>query len=416
MKRNIIIIIFNVALLLPAFGQSLEDYQRMAAESNPGLMSAYKDFEAAMERIPQVALADPTLSFGYFLSPVETRVGPQRFKFSLSQMFPWFGTLQAREDAAARLAEATYQQFLDARNNIWYQVAQAWVPIYETSRWIALEEENLAIIRSFEDVATVNFQNGKGSMVDVLQAEIRRETSQANLEIYRDKLKAQVVAFNNLLNRDDTAKVAVPDTLIIEETTYAIWKDSLLVNNPSLTALELRQQAATASATVAQKEGLPRIGLGLDYVLVGKNENSTVPDNGKDVIMPMATLTIPIFRKKYDAALREAELRQEGLSYTLENRRNELLTVYENTWFEIQKEKRQLQLFERNIEVTSQALNLLYTSYGNAGNDFEELLRTQQQLVQYRKKYAGSLAAYKTAVAKMKYLTATADDWNINDK
>lgn len=415
MKRNIIIIICNVALLLPAFGQSLEEYQRIAAENNPGLMSAYKDFEASMQRIPQVALADPTLSFGYFLSPVETRVGPQRFKLSLSQMFPWFGTLQAREDAAARLAEATYQQFLDARNNIWYQVAASWYPIYETNRWIALEEENLAIIRSFEDVATVNFQNGEGSMVDVLQAEIRRETSLANLEIYRDKLKAQVVIFNNLLNRADTAMVKVPDTLLMTEAQEMLWRDSLLVNNPSLTALQLRQQAAMATETVAQKEGMPRIGLGLDYVAVAKNANSTVPDNGKDVVMPMATITIPVFRKKYDAGIREAQLRQESIGSSLENKRNELLTAFENAWFSLQKEKRQLALYSKNIEITEQALNLLYSSYGTAGNDFEELLRTQQQLLQFRKKHAGSLAAYHTAVAKIKYLTAITEPSFINE-
>ena len=67
--------------------QNLEDYQQIAAEQNPGLQAKYKAFEATMERIPQASsLQDPTLSFGYFISPVETRVGPQRARFSLTQM------------------------------------------------------------------------------------------------------------------------------------------------------------------------------------------------------------------------------------------------------------------------------------------------------------------------------------------
>merc|ERR1711974_383443 len=48
-----------------------------------------------MQKVAQVNnLPDPTFSFGYFISPVETRVGPQRAKVGLTQMFPWFGTLK----------------------------------------------------------------------------------------------------------------------------------------------------------------------------------------------------------------------------------------------------------------------------------------------------------------------------------
>ena len=99
--------------------QRLDTYLQIAADNNPGLQSKYKEFEAALQKIPQVnALPDPSFSFGYFISPVETRVGPQRAKFSLSQLFPWFGTLEAKGDAAALMAAAKYQAFLEARNKL----------------------------------------------------------------------------------------------------------------------------------------------------------------------------------------------------------------------------------------------------------------------------------------------------------
>ena len=75
--------------------QSLEDYFVMAAENNPKVQADYKEFEIALQKTAQVnALPDPTLSLGYFLSPIETRVGAQRARAELSQMFPWFGTLR----------------------------------------------------------------------------------------------------------------------------------------------------------------------------------------------------------------------------------------------------------------------------------------------------------------------------------
>ncbi|MCA1746759.1 MAG: TolC family protein, partial [Bacteroidales bacterium] len=151
---------------------SLADYQRTAAGNNPGLQAKYKEYEAALEKIPQVSsLSDPTFSFGYFISPVETRVGPQRAKLSLTQMFPWFGTLKAQGDAAALTAEARYHSFLDARNKLYYQVAAAYYPLYELEKVIAIEEKNMEILESYRTIASSKYENGSSPMVDLLRVE-----------------------------------------------------------------------------------------------------------------------------------------------------------------------------------------------------------------------------------------------------
>ena len=78
----------------------LNQYLQTAAENNPGLKAQFSEYMAALERVPQVgALPDPTVAFGYFIQPIETRLGPQQAKISASQMFPWFGTLSARENS-----------------------------------------------------------------------------------------------------------------------------------------------------------------------------------------------------------------------------------------------------------------------------------------------------------------------------
>ncbi|WP_339650078.1 TolC family protein, partial [uncultured Salegentibacter sp.] len=77
--------------------QELEDYLKIAAENNPKLQSAYTQFEAALQQSPQVSsLPDPTLTVSAFGRMVETRLGAQEARFSLMQMFPWFGTLKTK--------------------------------------------------------------------------------------------------------------------------------------------------------------------------------------------------------------------------------------------------------------------------------------------------------------------------------
>ena len=40
------------------------------------------------------------------------------------------------------------------------------------------------------------------------------------------------------------------------------------------------------------------IGLGLDYINVEERPNMDFSDNGKDIVMPMVSVSIPIFNKK----------------------------------------------------------------------------------------------------------------------
>jgi outer membrane protein, heavy metal efflux system len=387
--------------------QTLDDYFKIAAENNPGLKASYKEFEAAMQKVPHVnALPDPNFSFGYFISPVETRVGPQRAKFSLTQMFPWFGTLKAREVAATLQAEAKYQAFLDARNRLYLQVATAYFPLYELNKWKQIEKENIDILESYKTIATRKYENGNSTMVDVLRVDMMLNDAQTRLKILNDKEKPLLSAFNNLLDRDENEPVAVTDSLSVENIRGTVSRDSLQSNNPALSELELKSRASEASEVAAQKQGLPNVGVGLDYVVVRKPSAMTASDNGKDVLMPMVSLSIPLFRKKYKAAEREAQLMQESYSLQKKNVLNTLVSEFDRAKFEMQQQKQLVQLYDEQIQTTRQSLNLLFKDYGNSGKEFEEVLRMQQQLLQYEKSKATALSEFQIARAKIKSLTA----------
>ena len=407
MRKYIAILIAMLFYSSLSFAQTLEDYYKIAAENNPGLQAMYKEYEAALQKVPQVStLPDPTFSFGYFISPVETRVGPQQAKFSLTQMFPWFGTLKAQGDAAALMAEAKFQNFIDARNKLFLQVASAYYPIYELKDWIGIEQENISILESYKIIANQKFKNGKGTMVDVLRVDIMLKDAQTNLSILRDKEKPLLTTFNKLLNRPETDLVPINDSLKAETLAENFRKDSLIAANPKLKALDLKFQSVEAAELAAQKQGLPKLGVGLDYVMVGKRADVSIPDNGKNVFMPMVSVSIPIFRAKYRASVKEAQLMQE--SYTLQKQEvaNSLISEYETAWFQVQQQLQLLSLYEEQIQTTQQSLNLLFTSYGNSGKEFEEVLRMQQQLLKYRKMKATALTQYQISVERINYLTS----------
>ena len=400
-----ILIIFILFFAYNVEGQTINDYYIIAAENNPELKAKYKEFEAAMQKIPQVSsLPDPNLSMGYFISPVETRLGPQNMRFSLTQMFPWFGTLKAQKNATTLMAESKYQAFLNAKNLLYSQVATAYYPLYELIKLKEIEQENIKNLESYKNIANAKFENGKGRLVDVLRVDIMIKDAQTNLEILTKKEPALTSWLNSILNRKYDEKIVVAQEIEVIELPIEYRKDSI-TTNPILQELELKKQASEVAIEVARKQGLPKLGLGLDYVLVGKGMNN-FPDSGKDIIMPMVSVSLPIFRKKYNAATKEAKLMQESYAFQKEAYENKLNGTYYKLVFELEKERDLLKLYEGQVLTLSKSLNLLFAYYSNANKDFEEVLRMQQELLKYQKMQLSSTSTFYIKLAELDYLTA----------
>lgn len=387
--------------------QQLDSLQRYALANNPRLQAQYKSFEAAMESIAQAeSLPDPSLSIGYFISPVETRVGPQRAKLSLSQMFPWFGTLNAQGTAATQMAEAAYQSFLDAQNRLNFQVAQAYYNLYEIHRTLALEEQNIALLTSYKNIANARYENAEGTMVDVLRVDLLVKEATSNVAILKKQLKPAETALNVLLNRPDSVGVEMVDSLTVSFSTDNLMRDSLIQSNPSIKALDHKMKASKASEEAAAKQGFPKIGLGLDYVVVGERSDMVVDDNGKDVLMPMVTVSLPIFRGKYKAAKRQAQLMQESYALQITDQANQLTGAYEQANFDRQKRFELITLYQEQLRESQQALNLLFSAYSNSGESFVEVLRMQQQLIKLKKLLVSAKVQFSIAEAQLDFITA----------
>ena len=389
---NMILLVFLGVATMQA--QTLDEYFKEAAENNPGLQSKYKEFEAALQKVHQVnSLPDPTVSFSYFFPKMMS----QRASISLTQMFPWFGTLSAQGNAAALMAEAQYQSFLDAQNQLFYEVSAAYYPLYELNRLREIEQKNIDILESYKSIANSKFKNGLAPMVDVLRVDIMLKDAITSLNILEMKEKSLKTTFNKLLNRDVTEEVAIDTAFATETLQDSFRRDSIATNNPLLSALDLKIKASEASEIAIQKDGLPKLGVGLDYAIM---------DNGKNIVMPMISVSIPIFRKKYNAAKKEAQLMQDSYALQKMEVANSLISNYEMTWFEVQQQRELILLYDQQTKESNQSLNLLFSAYSNSGQDFEEVLRMQQQLLEYEKMKATAEVAYHTALAKLNYITA----------
>lgn len=402
---NVIRVLSLFLMMFSGQAQSLDAYLKTAAENNPGVKAAYLEFEAAMQRLPQVSsLPDPTLSMSALGQMIETRVGTQEARFSLMQTFPWFGTLKAKKEVAALEADAKFQVYLDRRNELFFKVKTAYYELYEVKHHIHHKMENGRILESLRTLALSKFENGTAPMTDVIRVDIMQNDNRVDIEIFQDSQKPLEVRFNRLLNRPDSLTVAIPDSIPMLFDRELLLSKQNFADNPNFQQWDRKMRAAEAQEKVALKSGLPNIGLGVDYSIISERSDATFSDNGQDAFMPVVSISLPIFRKKYKAAQQEAHLLQKAYSEMKTETKNQLTSRWETNVFELEKAQKQIELYQQQIIKTQQTIALLLSAYTNATSDFEEILRMQQQLLRYQMEISTAFKNYQVARAKADYL------------
>lgn len=405
------LIIPLILLIIPVWGfgqDDLNEYMVIAGENNPELKSLFQEYLASLERLPQVSsLPDPKFAFGVFLSPVETRVGAQRATFGISQMFPWFGQLKAQEDAASKHAQSRFERFEDAKNRLYFEVKSNYYNQFVLNSAIDITEDLVELLITLKDLANSKFEAGTVSFVDVLRVDIELAKLQNDLDLMRDQQIPLRAQFEELLNTELDTDIIFPDTLWKDTLNLnkSLILDTILANNPQLKSLDYQMSAFEKEALVADKMGKPSFNIGLNYVIVGERTGVDIPDNGKDAfLLPQVGISLPIYRKKYTSRIKEKQVMREAVQFKKENKVNELNTILENRLKDYYNANRKLELFELLTDLSLQSLDILVIEYSSAGNDFDEVLQMERQLLKFQLEYIKAQADLNISIAYIKYL------------
>ncbi|MBP1638571.1 MAG: hypothetical protein H6Q17_154 [Bacteroidetes bacterium] len=465
-RRSNVAIYFNIFLLflsISAFAQtdSLGKYLEIAAQNNPALKSKYTKYLASLQKVPQVgALPDPDLSFGYFIEPMEVLGGKQRAQIQLMQMFPWAGTLKAAKKEAAQMAQADFEAFRAEKEELFYNVRKSYFQLWLTDRQIAVNDSALVLLQSIEKLLLAKLGSENGSVTatasrsamseapqkttmgmnpgdnrdnslrqapamssgsamsksgtalnDLLQLRIETGTIANTIASLKQRRQVMTTQFNLLLNREPNIPVTLPGELPVPDDDYqsvALF-DSIKQNNPMLKMSKADIEAFRARQVMNRKMGYPMVGIGLNYTVVGKSEMSTSMMNGKDMVMPMLSVKLPLYRKKYTASIREAQLLEQSATENAVNVQNMLFMELTDTQLAIDEANRNLRLTKQNRELTQQSFNLQRTQFATSGSGLNDLVRTHKVLLDYRIAVLQAETDKRIAYAALQKLVASPD-------
>lgn len=400
-----VFLFFFILFILKGNAQKLETLIDEALLNNPEIQKIDLQYKRVSEKLNEVnTIPNTEFGMGYFISEPETRTGAQRFKISVKQMLPWFGTITSRENYVGALADAKYVEIVIVKRKLMASVSQSYYKLYANKAKQEILNENINLLKTYETLALTSVEVGKTPVVDVLRLKIRQNELQQVKDVLQQEFLAEQTTFNNLLNREDDIEVTFVDDLLLPNEDFETTKENLAFH-PELLKFDKLFRSIEQSELLNQKESSPKIGFGLDYINVSERPDINFIDNGKDIIMPMISLSIPIFNKKHKSITKQNELEQQEILYQKKEKRNTLESLLDKALKERMSARISYKTAIKNIKQSNEAKQILIKNYETGSIDFIDVLDIQELELKFQISQIESIVKYYVQSTIINYLT-----------
>ncbi len=351
----------------------LSNFLAYALLNSPGVEAAYDDWAASVERITvERSLPDPQITFQSDIADIVETVMP-----GFLQEFPGPGKLKARARVASAESRAKYFAFESAALQTVFDLKQAYYELYFLDERLRINRETLSLLNDLERVARAQNEVGKGTLQDVLRAQIERDrvrTDIANLEDSRRPMMASFKAAIGLTHdQSDPPVHARLETTAVNPDSNELLQIAF-ARNPQLKAMEADVRAAEAGIAVAYKERVPDFSLGL---MADAKASPTM-------FRPLAAMTLPIWRDKIAAEIAQAQADELAARARLSAAQIALTVNFAEQSFACREIGRNLDLLENQfIPKARQSLEIARAGYLAGTIDFFNLMDTEQTLLNF---------------------------------
>ncbi len=393
---------------------SLTTYIAAAIRNNPAMISQYNAYKAqVMEACGVGTLGDPTLQVGVFPKAMQHVNGKQIATFTIMQMFPWFGTLKAGRENMEYKAESAYQKFRADGIALAYDVQKQWYAILATQEKIKAVEGKTALLQDIRKLSLLTYTTQdrmkNSRMSDQLRIDAEEEGLKEQAKSLKDQLRLQKEQLNIVMHRDASSPLVLPDSITLREMP-AYTLDDIERDDPLLQKAVADGKAFEAQKRLATNMGKPTVSVGLQYMLNGKVEHPMMDDmNGNDMLMPMVTVSLPIYRKKTNMAKKAADLNKVSAGYNYASRQDAIKSEFLSIQQRASDVKRKVALYDKEVVLLDRMLALMNNEYATGTTSLTDIISTNRQYIDYALKKAEAYAEYNTIVAEYEKMASRYD-------
>jgi outer membrane protein, heavy metal efflux system len=397
---------------VPQLDGQLSSYLAYAFANSPELRASFEEWRAASHGPKQArALPDPELTFGVFVRPMETPMGPMRAQLSIMQMFPWPTKLTASNRAAAYRAEAAQRRFEADALNIAADVARPYWKLWEIERMREIESDEIVILGSLSEQVRARVEMGSADLSELARVDLgsfRARDRLAELDEIERAVSAELVrAIGAPMGTPTPVRTDPPVVARPAESVESLSRAA--ADHPRVTAMASMSAASSETARAARADRFPRFGLGVEWIIVGQSQMMPPhPHSGRDSVMLMGAVSVPLWQPAYGAAVGEAKANEAAFRARSVNARNQVMAQTQAQMARVSSEVRRQQLYEQTLvpqaETAFESVMASYTAGRANVSELlmaeRELIELQRQLVELQVEYAIDLAELERTVGR----------------
>jgi outer membrane protein TolC len=246
-------------------------YVQAVLRRNRSLESARQAWRAAIARTRQSGvLDDPMVEVG--VAPLSIGSSSARFGWDamVSQRLPWPGKLGLDEAVARAEADAVKSDFEASRRELALTASLLFDDYFVDLRSIEINAHHVALMRSMQAAAAAQYEVGRGSAQDPLQAEFELTHMEHDTVILTSRRDVTIAQMNELLHRAPEATLPPPPTELSvappPDVADARRLEAEAVDRrPDIVAAREHARAEQARADRGSRESFPDVTVSTSY-------------------------------------------------------------------------------------------------------------------------------------------------------
>lgn len=386
----------------------LAGFLHLAAEKNNELRAGFQRWQAAVSRAARAdVLPDPMFNFGYYTTPLETRGGPARYKYGLSQSLPFFGKLGLKEQMALREADGFKAQLDGLKLSTFYEVKKIYYEYAYLARAIDITTENMELLRYLERIATARYTTGSAGYADIIRPQVEIGKLEDRLNSLNDLRNPLVARLNALLDRPAGTAVPLPPSIPVMVTTDSddTLAAELQASNPSLAYWDAVVKKEEAGRDLAERTYYPDFTFGVDVTEVDKARNPGVIGDGRNPVMTSMSFNIPIWLEGRGAAVDESQANILAARQSRAGIEQKLQADLELALYKYRDAGRKINLYRDTlVPKAEQSLGVTMESFMNGMATSLDLIDAERTLLELQLNYYRALTDQAQRLAEIETL------------
>jgi outer membrane protein TolC len=311
--------------------------------------------------------------------------------------------------SSSEIVRANQLSLRDARDLVVLAVAGSYLQVITAGARVDSARAQLDTATALYDQTSQQRKVGLVAQVDVDRSEVQMLTQKQRLVSLQNDFAKQKINLARITGLPPTDQYEISDVAPFSGAPALTVEQALqqaLLQRSDLKAAEAQIRAAERTVSAARAERLPSLALNGDYGVIGTN-----PAQSHGTFSVTGTLRLPIWQggrvegdiEQANAAAAERRAESDDLQRQIE-------AEVRNAFLDLQAAASQVEVAERNVQVTKETLELTRQKFAAGVTDNVEVVQAQASLASADLDYINSVFAHNLAKLSLARATGSLAD------